>query len=71
MSAADGMLSAPIAASWAWTARSRASKAREIAPLTSGFSSRSWASLPSASSLERASLSRTLSVMESSSVIDF
>ena len=54
MSAADGMLSAPIAASCAWTARSRASNARVIAPLTSGFSSRSWASLPSASSLWRA-----------------
>jgi uridine phosphorylase len=58
MSAAEGMLSAPIAASCAWTARSRASNAREIAPLTNWFSSRSWAILPSASSLWRASLSR-------------
>ena len=66
MSAADGMFSAPIAASCAWTARSRAPNAREIAELTIGFSSRSWASLPIASSLERASLSRrpSLSVIE-------
>ena len=66
MSAAEGMFSAPIAASWACTARSRASKAREIALLTNWFSSRSWAILPSASSLERASLSRrpSLSFMQ-------
>ncbi len=66
MSAADGMFSAPIAASWACTAFSRAPKAREIAELTIEFSSRSCASLPIASSLERASLSRmpSLSVIE-------
>ena len=46
MSAADGMFRAPSATSWACAAFSRASKAREMAPLTSGFSSRSWASLP-------------------------
>ena len=50
-SAADGMFSALNATSCAWTAFSRASKAREIAPLTSGFSRRSWASLPRVSSL--------------------
>jgi hypothetical protein len=33
MSAAEGRFSAPIATSWAWTAFSRASKARVIAPL--------------------------------------
>ena len=58
MSAAEGMFSAPKATSWAWAARSRASKAREIAPFTSGFSRRSWASLPSASSPDLASRSR-------------
>ena len=53
MSAADGRLSAPIAASCALTAFSRAENARVIALLISGFSSRSEASLPSASSLWR------------------
>ena len=41
MSAADGMFSAPIATSCAWAAFSRASNARPIAPVSSGFSSRS------------------------------
>ena len=45
MSAADGRLSALNATSWAWTAFSRASKARAIAPVTSGFSSRSCGEL--------------------------
>ena len=53
MSAADGRFSAPIAASCADAAFSRAENALVIALLTSGFSSRSDASLPSASSLWR------------------
>ena len=50
MSAADGMLSAPIAASCAWTAFSRASKAPVSARLTTGLAISSSAILPSASS---------------------
>ena len=50
MSAADGMFSAPKATSWAAAAFSRASKARAMAPLTKGFSSRSCAKRPRASS---------------------
>ena len=49
-SAADGMFSAPIAASWAATAVSRASKARAMAACTTGFATISSATLPSASS---------------------
>ena len=50
MSAAEGRFSAPIATSCAWAAFFCASSARVIAPLSSGFSSRSWASLPIVSS---------------------
>ena len=50
MSAAEGRFSAPIAASCAWTAFSRASKARAIAALMTGFEISSSAILPSASS---------------------
>ena len=46
MSAADGMFSAPKATSWAAAAFSRASKARAMAPLIKGFSSRSCAKSP-------------------------
>ena len=53
-----GRFSAPIAASWARTARSRVSNAADSAPLTTGFSSSSWASLPIASSLWRVTRSR-------------
>ena len=49
-SAAEGMLSAPIAASWAWTALSRASKALVSARLTTGLAISSSAIRPSASS---------------------
>ena len=49
-SAADGRLSAPMANSWARTARSRVSNAADSAELTTRFSSNSWASLPMASS---------------------
>ena len=51
MSAAEGMLSAPIATSCAWAAFSRASNARPIAPVSSGFSSRSESAFPSRSSV--------------------
>ena len=50
MSAAEGRLSAPMAASCACTAFSRASKARAIAPFTTGFEISSSAILPRASS---------------------
>ncbi len=46
MSAAEGMFSAPIATSCAWAAFSRASNARPIAPVNSGFSSSSESALP-------------------------
>ena len=55
-----------MAASCACVARSRASNARAIAPDTSGFSSRSWASLPSASSPCLARRSRRLALPLSS-----
>ena len=60
MSAADGRLSAPIAASCAWTAFSRASKARAIAALMTGLEISSSAILPSASSPWRESRSTKL-----------
>ena len=60
MSAADGRFSAPIAASCADAAFSRAENALVIALLTSWFSSSSDASLPSASSLWRETRSRRL-----------
>ncbi len=50
MSLAEGMFSAPIATSWARTARSRVSNARDSAPETTGFSRSSWATRPIASS---------------------
>ena len=50
MSAADGIPRAPIAASWACTAFSRASNARASAAFTTGLPTSSSASLPSASS---------------------
>ena len=50
MSAAEGIPSAPIAASCAWTAFSRASKARASAALITGFATSSSATLPRASS---------------------
>ena len=59
MSAAVGMFSAPKAASCAVVAFSRASNAREIAPLTSGLAMRSSASLPRVSSLCFVSRSRS------------
>ncbi len=58
MSAAEGRLSAPIASSWAWAAFSRASKARPIAPVSSGLSNRSVSALPSRSSVPPARRSR-------------
>ena len=67
-SAAEGRLRAPIATSCAWAAFSRASNARVSAPLTSGFSRRSWASLPRASSPERAMRRRRPSSEESSAM---
>ena len=67
-SAAEGRLSALIAVSCAAVAFSRASKARESAPVTIGFSSRSCASLPRASSPDRASRSRRLALPVSSSI---
>ncbi len=60
MSAAEGMLSAPIATSWAWAAFSRASKARPIAPVSSGFSSSSESALPRRSSVVPPRRSRKL-----------
>ena len=65
-SAADGRLSAPIAASWACAARSRASKPRCSAPLTSGLSISSCAIRPSTSSPWRLSLARRPSSVLSS-----
>ena len=50
MSAADGMPSAPMAASCACAALSRASNARASAALTTGFATSSSATLPRASS---------------------
>ena len=51
MSAAEGRLSAPIATSWACEAFSRASKARPMAPVSSGLSSSSESALPRRSSV--------------------
>ena len=68
MSEADGMFNAPKATSWACAAFSRASKARAMAPLMSGFSSRSWASRPRASSPDRVRRSRRPSPPVSSSM---
>ena len=53
MSAADGMFSAPIAASWGWTAFLRASNARVKAEFTIGFPISSSAIRPRASSPPR------------------
>jgi hypothetical protein len=61
-------LSALIAVSCAAEAFSRASNALAIAPVTSGFSRRSWASLPRASSPDRVSRSRRFSLPVSSSI---
>ncbi len=69
MSAADGMLSAVIAISCAWTASSRASKAHVTAPVNSGFSSRSDSALPSRSSPDPARRSRRLLSASSTSDI--
>ena len=63
MSAAEGRLSAPMAASCAWTAFSRASKARAIAAFTTGFEISSSAILPSASSPWRESRSHEALVL--------
>ena len=60
MSAADGMFSAPIATSCACAAFSRASNARPIAPVSSGFSSRSDSALPRRSSVVPLKRSRRL-----------
>ena len=54
MSAAEGMLNAPIATSCACAARSRASNAAPTTPVRTGFSSRSVSALPSRSSVPSA-----------------
>ena len=68
MSAAEGRLSAPMAASWACSARSRASKARAIAPFTTGLAISSSATLPSASSPCLDSFSTKVSSRSGSSI---
>src|SRR5438128_10393812 len=60
MSPAEGMLSAPMATSCACDAFSRASNARPIAAVSSGFSSRSDSARPRRSSVVPLSLSRRL-----------
>jgi hypothetical protein len=60
MSAAEGRLRAPMAATCAWTAFSRASNARAIAALSTGFEISSSTILPSASSPCRESRSTKL-----------
>ena len=66
MSAADGSISAPSAASCALEAFSRASNARWIAPAINGFAIRSSASFPSVSSPCFVSRSRSPSASSSS-----